>query len=599
MVTRRNFLNNTLVTGLAAFVTKAGCLTTAISKEAGPWLKFNHVASTDLDSVTVPKGFKWHIVISWGDPLWHDGQKFDHHTRGTAATQELAFGDNNDGMSLFEIDGHTVLVVNHEYVNNNTMFGNRRSELPEGADDVHKSKLAHGVSVLELVRENGHWVVVKDSRFNRRITANTPMKITGAARGHDLLKTDDDPYGITCLGTWSNCGSGRTPWGTYLSCEENFNYYFATSRNTYQPTSYQRRYGIKNNGDKYAWISVDSRFDISKNPNESNRSGYVVEIDPGNPQSTPKKRTSLGRFKHENAEVVVARNGHIVVYSGDDEVNEHLYKFVSKRKFKENSVGNADLLDDGVLYAAKFNEGGRGYWIALTPESTGMKSHAEICIHTRQAASAVGATKVDRPEWVAVNPTNVEVYCCLTDIKYRGKPNLNHIEGRNPRLKDTSKNMYGQIVRWTPDDGDHAAVGFEWDVFVAAGNPTVYRDDRAGSMNINALNMFNFPDGLAFDTKGGLWIQTDGDYSDKGKFSGHGNNQMLFADTITGEIKRFMVGPRECEITGITWSPDLKTMFVGIQHPGERGGSHFPGGEGTVPRSSIIAISREDGGAIG
>ena len=348
------------------------------------------------------------------------------------------------------------------------------------------------------------------------------------------------------------------------------------------------------------WLgNVDERFDVSKHPNEANRAGYVVEIDPFNPNSKPRKLTALGRFKHENAEVVIAANGHVVVYMGDDERGEFLYRYVSDAKYSLNG-DNSGLLENGKLYVAKFSDDLRGEWIELTPASTGMASQAEICIHTRQAASAVGATTMDRPEWVAVNPNKVEAYVALTNNKNRGiKPNEGgddaSVNGPNPR----AGNNYGQIVRWTPDNGDHTANGFAWNIFALAGNPLVHSDANAGSANINSGNLFNSPDGLRFDGNGFLWIQTDGNYSNKEDFDGMGNNQMLVGDTQTGAIERFLVGPNECEITGITWSTDRRTAFVGVQHPGEEGGSHWPDGGDSVPRSAIIAVRRDDGGIIG
>jgi hypothetical protein len=351
------------------------------------------------------------------------------------------------------------------------------------------------------------------------------------------------------------------------------------------------RYGIGNSDFGYAWATADERFDISRHPNEPNRAGYIVEIDPLDPTSTPKKRTALGRFKHENAELVIAANGKVVVYSGDDERGEFLYRFVSDGEYV-NGGDNSDLLENGTLYVARFDDDMRGEWLALTPETTGM-TLAEICIHTRQAASAVGATTMDRPEWVAANPNKVEAYCALTNNSRRGNEGQ-PVGGPNPR----AANAYGQIVRWEPDDEDHSAPGFLWDLFVLAGNPTVHSDEYAGSANVNAGNMFNSPDGISFDRNGMLWIQTDGNYSNEGDFAGQGNNQMLIGDPATGEIRRFLVGPNECEVTGLTFSPDGRTAFAGIQHPGEDGGSHFPGGGESVPRSAVIAIRRDDGGIL-
>jgi secreted PhoX family phosphatase len=457
--------------------------------------------------------------------------------------------------------------------------------------------------------------MVKDSPFNRRITADTKMEITGPARGHDLMKTKADAEGAIVLGTWNNCGSGRTPWGTYLTCEENFNGYFSSSDKSFEPGAAMNRYGVRNKDWGYGWREQIERLDISKHPHEPNRFGYVVEIDPWNPKSTPRKLTALGRLKHENAEVVVAGNGHVVVYMGDDERGEFLYRFVSDGKFSAGA-DNSGLLEAGKLYAARFTDDMRGEWVELTPQATGLTSQAEICIHTRQAASAVNATTMDRPEWVAANPHGSDVYCCLTNDPDRGiKPNAGGdatpASGPNPRRK----NLYGQIVRWRPNNDDHTAADFTWDLFVLAGNPEVYSDamagtrvgaragitidPRVGSRNVTADNMFNSPDGLAFDSRGLLWIRTDGNYSNRGDFAGMGNNQMLIADPATGEIRRFMVGPRECEVSGLAWSPDRKTAFVGIQHPGRKGGGHFPDGGSLVPRSCVIAVVRDDGGTMG
>lgn len=597
---RRRFLGSGVVMGTVSLLLGGGAFGIGGSSRASErWLSFDPVPANNFDTVTVPKGFHWHVVCSWGDPLWSCGTAFDHLTRGTGESQKLAFGDNNDGMSVFRIDGRTVMVVNHEYINRSIMYGNRESKLPENSDDIRKSKAGHGVSVVEIAHTNGRWSVVRDSRYNRRITADTRMELTGPARGHELLRTTTDPLGTHSSGTWNNCGSGKTPWGTHLACEENFNGYFSSSDKNYMPSAALKRYGVKNNDRGYAWARLDPRFDISKHPNEPNRVGYIVEIDPANPHSTPKKRTALGRMKHENAEVVINKDARIVVYQGDDERGEFLYRFVSAGRYVE-AGSNTDLLEDGALFAAQFTADGRGKWIELTPEATGMKSKAEICIHTRLAASAVRATTMDRPEWVAANPERNEVACCLTNNKSRGKkPNAGGdptpVDGPNPRAGNT----YGQIVRWIPDDEDHTTPGFSWDLFVIAGNPTVHTDDRAGSANITPDNMFNSPDGLAYDSRGGLWIQTDGKYSNAGDFAGQGNNQMLRGDTTTGAIKRFLVGPKECEVTGACWSPDQRTMFVGIQHPGERGGSHFPDNGNTTPRSSVIAIGRDDGGLMG
>ena len=599
-LSRRGFVGGVLAFGTGTFLLGTSALTPS-SARAADRFGFDAVPASAEDTISVPKGFSWHSVVKWGDPLWSKGANFDQATRGTAESQALAFGDNNDGMSLFAHDGKSILAVNNEYTNRSIMYGERATKLPENAGDADKGKAAHGVSVMEVKQTGGKWAVVKDSAYNRRITAETPMELTGPAAGHDLLKTAADPSGAKSLGTWNNCGNGRTPWGTYLACEENFNGYFSSSDKEFEIPAELKRYGIKHKDWGYAWGKYDERFDISKNPNEPNRAGYIVEIDPLDPKSTPKKRTALGRFKHENAEVVIAGNGKVVVYMGDDERGEFLYRFVSEGTY---SVGGStdDLLNKGKLYAAKFNNDGTGEWLELSPEKTGLASMADICIHTRQAASAVKATTMDRPEWVASHPKKAEVYCALTNNKNRGKrPNKGGdptpVGGPNPR----EANKYGQIVRWRPANADHTATAFTWDLYVLAGNPVVHArpDLKAGSKNVNAGNFFNSPDGIAFDNNGLLWIQTDGKYSNKGDFEGMGNNQMLVGDPETGEIRRFLVGPKECEVTGITFSADRRTLFVGIQHPGEKGDSHFPDGGETVPRSCVVAITRDDGAIIG
>ena len=390
-----------------------------------------------------------------------------------------------------------------------------------------------------------------------------------------------------------------TPWGTYLACEENFNGYFSAANSDHKVSPDLERYGVSASDWGYSWAKVDDRFDVALNPNEPNRHGYVVEIDPRNPEAPPRKLSALGRFKHENAEVVVNSDGRIVVYMGDDERGEFLYRYVSNGVYATGAETDS-LLEDGKLYVAKFEDTATGKWLELTPEATGMPSMADVCIHTRIAASALGATTMDRPEWVAANPKAPEVYCALTNNKNRGvKPNaggdLTPAGGPNPR----EKNLYGQIVRWRPAGGDHTSNEFEWDLYVMAGNPTVHSDDNAGSGNISDNNMFNSPDGIKFDSNGILWIQTDGNYTNEGEFAGHGNNQMLAGDPATGEIRRFLVGPNECEVTGLSWSSDKRTMFIGIQHPGEKGNSHWPEGGNAVPRSAVVAIKRDDGGLIG
>lgn len=479
------------------------------------------------------------------------------------------------------------------------------------ADDVKKAQAAHGVSIFEVKRSaDGSWEYSKESQYNRRITASTEMLLTGPAAGHTLMQTSADRSGKKVLGTFNNCANGETPWGTYLTCEENFNGYFASSDTAFNAglDKHQKRYGLKDKDRGYQWHKFDQRFDMSKEPNEPHRFGWVVEIDPMDPTSTPLKRTALGRFKHENAAVTIADNGHVVVYLGDDERGEHIYKFVSRQRCNPaDKAANRSLLEEGTLYAARFNaeDGelkGRGEWLELSygknglTRENGFNSQAEVLIYAREAATIVGATTMDRPEWVAVHPKTKSVCCTLTNNKNRGQKDNQPVTGPNPR----AENKYGQIVRWSEQYGDNTADTFNWDLFLVAGNPTVHKDFYAGSANINDENMFNSPDGLSFDNDGRLWIMTDGKYSNEGDFAGMGNNQVLAADPDTGEVRRFCTGPIACELTGLAFTPDLRTMFIGVQHPGEKDKpSHFPAGGTSKPRSTIMVIRREDGGIIG
>lgn len=595
-LSRRSFLTNLVVFGSGAAVMGTGLLksSTALADNHRSRFAFKPIPVATDATIHVPEGYSWKIVTSWGDPLFSDTPEFNHEIGGqNASDSEKVFGENTDGMKSFIINGAEIIAVNNEYANTKTNLPNHADGKAGNLEDVLKLQNLQGVTIMQVAQQSGGWNVVKDSPYNRRITHNTPMKITGPAAGHDLLKTQADPTGTKSLGTFNNCGAGKTPWGTYLTCEENFNGYFGSTDENFKRSEGFKRYGVGLKG-RYGYENFDERFDISKNPNEPNRGGWIVEIDPSDASSTPMKRTALGRFKHENAACVVARDGRVIVYMGDDERGEFMYKYVSNGVYVPGGDTSA-LLVDGQLYVAKFNDDASGEWIALTPEATQM-TEAEILIHARIASSKVGATTMDRPEWIAVNPVAVEAYCCLTNNKNRGKkPNAGgddtSVNAANPR----EANNYGQIVRWYPNEDDHASTTFKWDLYVMAGNPNVHDDAYAGSDNVNKGNLFNSPDGMMFDTTGILWIQTDGNDSDEGDYQGMGNNQMLAGDPATGQIERFLTGPKGSEVTGLTWSADRRTMFVGIQHPK----GNFPGNEGDLPRSSIIAISRDDGALVG
>jgi secreted PhoX family phosphatase len=624
VMTRRGFIKTGV--GAAALTFLSGGLAACgggSSSSTAPatqsTLGYGAVAAYTGDGVSVAKGYTATPFVPWGTPLFSSGAGSTWKGDGseTAADQLRQVGDNHDGIHFFSMDGKTsdegLLVMNHEYSttvspdykNYLTLFG--ATAAPANTlDRVNKAINAWGCSVIHIKRTAGKWNVVLDSKYNRRITSATLMTLTGPAAGHALLKTTADATGTQVLGTINNCGNGFTPWGTYLTCEENWNNNFGT---TVDPSvdgrsAAQKRYGITSGTTGYGWEVFHDRFDYKKEPNESNRFGWIVEIDPFDPTSTPKKRTALGRIKHENAAYRINTDGRVVVYMGDDEANDYVYKFVSTGKYiAGNAANNRDLLDSGTLYVAKFNSGaatgdmmGTGVWIPLTTSNTllsGFASQAEILVNTRLAADAVGATKMDRPEWVAVHPTTGEVYATMTNNSGRTTT-----DDPNPR----AKNIYGQIVHWRETGNDAAALTFDWDLFVLAGNPTVTANKgtlNAGSSNVTADNTFNSPDGLGFDQFGRLWIQTDGKYSNSGDYANQGNNQMLAADPSTKEIRRFLVGPKECEVTGLTFTPDSKTLFINIQHPGEGGNSHWPEGGAALPRSATLIITKDDGGVIG
>lgn len=594
-VSRRGFLGGALAFGSGAAVFGTGLLSsTTASRAAG----HGGFAFTPIDIATdhaihVPEGYAHKVLVSWGDPLWSEADgAYSPETGVSVDMSDKVFGENTDGMELFDVDGKEVIAVNSEYVNPKINLPAASEGMPQTAEEVTLLKNLQGVTVMEVARGDDGYGVVKDSPLNRRITHETEMVLEGPLAGHDLVKTNADPSGTKVKGTMNNCGSGRTLWNTYLTCEENFNGYFGATGEAPEGEGYSR-YGIGGEG-RYAYEKFDARYDLSQEPNEPHRHGFVTEIDPSDPASTPVKRTALGRIKHENAEMVLASDGKVVVYMGDDERGEYLYKYVSNGTWAEGQDGG-DLLNDGTLYVAKFNDDQSGEWLALTPETTGMDA-AEILVFTRMAASAAGGTTMDRPEWVAANPLKAEAYCALTNNSKRGGDATNAggdaMSPNAPNPRET--NNYGQIVRWTPADGNHAADAFTWDLYVMAGNPTVYDNAYAGSENVNEGNMFNSPDGMAFSSDGMLWIQTDGDDSNEGEFAGQGNNQMLVGNPETGEIARFMTVPNGAEVTGLCWSLDKTVAFVGVQHPG----GAWPDGAG-APRSSIVAVWREDGATVG
>jgi secreted PhoX family phosphatase len=585
-------------------------------------LPFSPVAISRADTISVPAGYTATPFIPWGTPITGRYPAYLEDASNSAQDQAEQIGMHHDGMHFFPINAqrglrhglrsdHGLLVLNHEYIdapllhpNGPTVLAGKRSN----AEEVRKEINAHGVSVVE-VRRNlaGEWEVLPSAR-NRRITAATPMQIQGPARGHALLRTRHSPDGTASRGTQNNCSSGFTPWGTYLTCEENWAGYFA-NHDASLPRE-QQRYGLRSSS-RFGWDTLAGdefeRFDASRKAadasgdyrNEPNQFGWIVEIDPFNPNSVPVKRTALGRFAHEGLVFAPVRPGkRVVCYSGDDSQNEYIYKYVSRDKYRPGR-STEQLLNEGTLYVARFNADQRGEWLALDYNDPAFQAacatagvrfadQGEVLINTRLAADVLGATKMDRPEWGAANPETGEIYFTLTNNTARTV-----VDAANPRSADA----YGHIIRWREASRDHSGTAFNWSLFLLAGPETDSRSPQGTPLD--ASNLLASPDGLWFDPEGRLWIQTDmsGSQLASGPF---GNNQMLVADPRSGEMKRFLVGPLGAEITGITATPDMRTLFINIQHPGEGSTaanllSTWPDGPGKRPRSATVIITRENG----
>ena len=549
-------------------------------------IKFPPVSPADATGPipSISSEYKFDVLIPWGTPIRPGGPEYDGdpNTRPTSAQQARQVGIGHDGMWFFPIgngNDQGMLAINHEFGTNEHVLG---KAAPASLEDVRLSQHAHGVSVVEIKKSRGKWQVVRSNKA-RRIHVNTPVAFSGPVAGSALLST---PAGNAPLGTVNNCANGKTPWGTYLTCEENFNGYFG-AKGTWTSTPEQARYGFSATGFGYGWQNFDDRFDLS-NPNyanEENRFGWVVEIDPMDASQTPVKRTALGRLKHENAELVVGRGGRAVVYMGDDERFDYIYKFVSEGNWRAMRAQGISPLNKGKLYVAKFNDDGTGNWLELTISnpvlSAKFADQAEVLTYARLAGDALGATRMDRPEWISAAP-NGDVYCTLTNNTRRTAQTTNASNPQGP-------NPFGHIIKWR-DTNSYVGLTFEWDIFVLA------TDTHA-----IAKSAFGSPDGLWADPDGRLFIQTDGTQPVVNGVQL--NDQMLVADTKTGEIRRIFSGTAGCEVTGVTVTPDYRTMFVNLQHPGDGDPTvtNFPAaqGSGKVPRDVTIVITRKDGGIIG
>ena len=639
---RRHVLRGGLASAVAGLLSPwavqggaLGALLGAGSAQAagGGKLGFQSVPLSEADTVTVPEGYIAEVLQAWGEPVGVRGAlpDFRHDGSNSAADQAVQMGMHHDGMGYFPLRGSQrgLLVMNHEYADHGLLFPDGGAQW--GPEQVAKSQAAHGLSVCEIARQaDGRWLPVLPSPYARRLTASSPFRVQGPAAGHAWMQTAADPSGRRVLGTLSNCAASRTPWGTYLSGEENFIGYF---RGPNRPNAHQTRWGLRP-GEQwgYRWAEHDERFDVSSHPNEPHRFGWVVELDPYDPSSTPIKRTALGRAAHEGATVALTKDGRAVVYSGEDARFEYIYKFVSRDRVKPGGGrANRTLLDHGTLYVARFDADGRGRWLPLVhghgplTAAAGFADQGQVLIQARQASDALGGTKMDRPEWIAVDPVGGQVYVTLTNNSQRGAPGRPGVDAANPR----ANNVGGHILRWR-EDGDFHAETFRWEHFVLAGDPATERADARGRMKGSRdAAAFACPDGLWVDPRGVLWIQTDMSSADMGpgvvflkkdptqgdlgpkEVASLGNNAMLAADPATGEIRRFLVGPVGCEITGIDMTPDGCTMFVNVQHPGETPGDRSDPAKPTAfsswpdhrsdgrPRSATVVIRKRDGGVIG
>jgi secreted PhoX family phosphatase len=596
-------------------------------------LTFKAVPVSNADTFVVPEGYLHKVVMRWGDEVVPGAARFNPHAQ-TGESQSRQFGYNNDFVAVLPLERDTaLLVVNHEYTNEELMFPGYTSLDALTLDQVKAAIAAHGLSVVELerVRGTGEWKVVTRGRrsYNRRITAGgTRFLMTGPAAGSSLLKTQADPTGKIVIGTLNNCAGGVTPWGTILSGEENFNQYFVGGDGVpAEAKPALNRYGISTTA-RYPsgsrkWDRVDARFDLTANPNEANRFGWIVEIDPYEPDSLPRKHTALGRFKHEGANVIVARSGHVVAYMGDDERFDYIYKFVSHKRMLPGKSWwarqhNKTLLESGDLYVARlsftsaaeidgtgalpsdgsFN--GRGVWLPLIKDGRsrvpGMTVD-QILVHTRLAADKLEPTKMDRPEDVEPNLVNGKIYVALTNNTQRGTGTFAPADEANPR----NGNRHGHIFELTEDRNDYTGTTFSWTVPIVCGDPA---DPSTYFMGYDKskVSTISCPDNVAFDGTGHLWISTDG------APSAISINDGLFATALSGpeagHVKQFATMPKFAECCGPYIYEDDKSVFVAVQHPGETTGATFDNPasvwpDGDFAKPAVVVTWKRDGGRIG
>ncbi|MGI9512164.1 MAG: PhoX family protein [Anderseniella sp.] len=634
---RRDVLKGALaVTTVAYLMGDVASAVSATKSQASSAFDFGELQAGIDTNHHVADGYEADIVLRWGDGLFADSEPFDPHSQ-TAASQHRQFGYNNDYIGVFKIPGrpdNLLMCVNHEYTSPEVMFAGltaspKDNDLAEITEQMVEIEMAaHGVSVIELEQRNGKWHVLTTSAYNRRISAaNTEMSVDGPAAGHRRLRTSADPSGKRIVGTLNNCAGGTTPWGTYLAAEENFHGYFWTDDMEEkdgkqvrrrsglggdQAGSYDR-YGVPANW--YNWGKYQPRFNVDKEPNEPNRFGWVVEIDPFDASSTPVKHTALGRFRHEGCECILNGDGRAVIYSGDDARFEYVYRFVSAAKMSDDRDANKTLLSEGTLSVARFNPNGTVDWLPLVygqgplvPEN-GWESQAQVLIDARLAAKALDATPMDRPEDVQPDEQSGKIYVALTNNHKRKD---DQIDEANPR----AENHFGHIIEMSAPGHDHAADRFNWQILVRCGDPAVAEVGALWNPATSANGWFASPDNCTIDGDGRLWVATD-----QGKhWNKTGKADGLYAVDTAGEArgasKLFFRVPVGAEMCGPCFTADYETVFLPVQHPGTDGTKKFAGFErastfedpatrwpdftdGMPPRPSIVAVRKNAGGRIG
>jgi hypothetical protein len=593
-----------------------GCATaggTSAGDGSAP-LTFAEVGRTTDDKHHVAAGYNAQVLIRQGDPI-RKGAPLYRPGQQTGGEQEVQFGTDNDFIAYMPLPRGSasstrgLLGVNHENHRAHLCFPGVSSKTQLSRQQCEVQMAAQGFTVIEIAKEGNSWRLVEDSRYNRRISTGTAMRIAGPAAGSPRMQTNADPSGTRSFGTFNNCAGGTTPWGTMLTAEENFQNYFSGDGGKGPEAAARKRYNITGRGRYADWGRYFDRFNLDKEPNEPNRFGWIVEIDPYDPSSTPVKRTALGRAAHECATHAVSHDGRVAIYSGDDSRMEYVYKFVTQGRFDAARLeANRDLLDQGTLYAARFEANGRMRWLPLVhgqgplTAANGFNSQADVMIEARRAAGLLGATPMDRPEDVEAHPVTGRVYVVLTYNEQRKPDQVNVANPRGP-------NRHGHIIEIVPPlvggKPDHTATECDWGFFLLGGDPAKPEHGARYASPVTANGWLAAPDNVAFDPKGRIWISTDGqdDWA--------GFNDSLYAAQVSGPnrgaTRGFFNGPSGCEICGPCFTPDGKTLFLSIQHPGDDKGSSFdkpstrwPDFRGDMPpRSSVLAITRADGGEIG